>query len=196
MTAVYVERESHTSDARFSALTVKDVNDNQRVVGSDYCLPIADVNHVRLHEGRAFYAYKMYLPSAGLAVNASIDFVLTASAGVNLHLLVAAQCDQNATLTVYEDVTVTSGGTVFVPINRNRQLASVSTTGILVNPTLTINDGIINQEYIAAGDSKKASGAGAYSSQYVLKDDLSYLFRLTNIGTATAGAYMALEWYE
>lgn len=196
MTVIYVERESHTSDARFSALTVKDKDDNQRVVGSDYSVPTVDVNHLRLHEGRAFYAYKMYLPSSGLAQNANLDMVLTSSVGVNLHLLVGAQCDQNATLTVYEDVTVNSGGTVFIPINRNRLLATASTTGILINPTLIINDGIINQEYLAAGDSKKASGAGAYSSEYVLKANLSYLFRLTNIGSAAAGAYLSLEWYE
>lgn len=196
MTAVYVERESHTSDARFSALTVKDKDDNQRVVGSDYSLPTVDVNHLRLHEGRAFYAYKMYLPSAGLAVNANLDMVLTSSVGVNLHLVVGAQCDQNSTLTAYEDVTVNSGGTVFVPVNRNRLINTPSTTGILINPTLTINDGIINQEYLAAGDSKKTGGVSAYSSEYVLKANLSYLFRLTNIGATAAGAYLSLEWYE
>ncbi len=34
MTAVYVERESDQTVARFVALTAKDTNDAQRVVGS------------------------------------------------------------------------------------------------------------------------------------------------------------------
>lgn len=144
MTIIYVERESHTSDARFSALTIKDRDDNQRVIGSDYPLPSAEINHVRLHEG----------------------------------------------------ITVTSGGTLFVPINRNRVSTATSSSGVLINPNLTLNNTVIYEEYLAAGDSKKETGAGAYSFEYVLKSNTSYLFRLTNVGTVAAATCMSLEWYE
>ncbi len=36
-----------------------------------------DINHLRLHEGRAFNAYKYYPASAGLAAGASLDVVFT-----------------------------------------------------------------------------------------------------------------------
>lgn len=196
MTAIYVERESHTTDARFSSLTVKDREDRQRVVGSDYALPIADINHVRLHEGKAFSAYALYPPSAPLAQNTSVNIVITTPVGVNPHIILQANCDQNAIIYFYEDVTVNSGGTLFVPINRNRVSTNVSGSGILINPTLTINNGVIFEEYLSAGDSKKAAGAGAYSFEYVLKANMSYLFRLTNVGSAAAATFMSLEWYE
>ena len=196
MTAVYVERESHTTDARFSALTVKDKDDKQRVVGSDYPAPIADINHVRLHEGRAFSAFKLYPPSAGLLANANLDMVISTGASVNPHIILQAHCDQNAIVYFYEDVTVTSGGTLFVPINRNRTSTTVANSGVLINPTLTINNGVIYEEYLSAGDSKKAAGGGAYSFEFVLKSNMSYLFRLTNVGSAAAATFMSLEWYE
>lgn len=196
MTAIYVERESHTTDARFSALTVKDKDDKQRVTGSDYPVPIADINHVRLHEGRAFSAYKLYPPSAGLAQNANLDMVISTGVSINPHIILQAHCDQNAIIYFYEDVTVTSGGTLFVPINRNRTSTTTAHSGVLVNPTLTINNGVIYEEYLSAGDSKKSSGTGAYSFEYVLKSNMSYLFRLTNVGTTAAATFMSLEWYE
>lgn len=59
MTAIYVERESHTSDARFSALTVKDKDDNQRVAGSDYPAPIADINQCRHNFSHNIYVIGM-----------------------------------------------------------------------------------------------------------------------------------------
>lgn len=196
MTAVYVERESHTSDARFSALTVKDKDDNQRVVGSDYALPSADINHVRLHEGKAYIAYSMHPPASPLAINGNVDIVISTGATINPHVILQAKCDQNAIIYFYEDVTVTSGGTLFVPVNRNRVSTNVSACGVLINPTLTINNGVIFEEYLSAGDSKKASGIGAYSFEYVLKSNMSYLFRLTNVGLAAAATFMSLEWYE
>lgn len=196
MTAIYVERESHTTDARFSSLTVKDREDRQRVVGSDYALPVADINHVRLHEAKAFTSFKLYPPSAGLAQNANLDMVITTPVGVNPHILLNAQCDQNAILYFYEDVTVNSGGTLFVPVNRNRTSTIVSGCGVLINPTLTINNGVIFEEYLSAGESKKASGTGVGSLEFVLKANMSYLFRLTNVGSAAAATFMSLEWYE
>jgi hypothetical protein len=196
MTVIYVERESHTSDARFSALTVKDKDDNQRVIGSDYPLPSADVNHVRLHEGRAFASYLLYPPSAKLAQNATANMVISTGVSISPHIILQASCDQNAIVYFYENVTVNSGGTLFVPINRNRVSTTAATSGILLNPTLTINDGVIYEEYLAAGDSKKAAGASAYSFEYVLKTNTSYLFRLTNVGTTSATTFMSLEWYE
>jgi hypothetical protein len=196
MTTIYVERESETTVARYAVLTAQDTNDKQRVIGSPYSLPIIDVNHLRLHEGRAFNVYKLYPASAGLAQNANLDIVLTANPGVQIHVIVQASCAQNAIIAWHEGVTEVTGGSIFVPINRNRVSTKTSQVGALINPvSLTLN-GIIHEEYISAGEDKKASGSGAYSFEFVLKDDVSYLFRMTNVGSASAAAYMSLEWYE
>ena len=192
----YVKRESDTSTARYVVLTATDQNDEQRVVGSVYTLPTIDNNHLRLHEGRAFSVYKLYPPSAGLAQNANLDIVLTANLGVNPHVIVQVACSQNALIKWHENVTSITGGDIFIPINRNRVSTRVSQVGALINPTSLTLNGIIHEELISAGDDKKAAGDGAYSFEFVLKDDVSYLFRLTNVGSASAAAYMSLEWYE
>jgi len=196
MTAIYIDRESETTVGRYAVLTVKESSDKQRVVGSDYPLSIIDINHLRLHEGRAFHVFKLYPPSAGLAQNANLDIVLTANPGVQPHIIVQALCAQNALISWYENVTSVTGGDIFVPISRNRVSTRVSEVGALMNPTSLTLGSLIHQEYISAGEDKKASGTGAYSFEFVLKDDVSYLFRLTNVGSASAATYMSLEWYE
>lgn len=195
MTAVYVERESDQTVARFVAVTAKDSNDAQRVVGSDYGLPVLDINHLRLHEGRAFNAYKYYPPSAGLAAGASLDVVFTTNVGTSPHVIVQASCDQNCEITWYEGASA-SGGTIFTPINRNRESTRISQAGVLVNPTVSATGTEFHKEYLSAGDSKKAAGSGAFSYEYVFQDNVSYLVRLTNVGNAAAATWLSLEWYE
>ena len=121
---------------------------------------------------------------------------MTANPGVNPHVIVQIACSQNALIKWHENVTNVTGGDIFVPINRNRVSTRVSQVGALINPTSLTLNGIIHEELISAGDDKKAAGGGAYSFEFVLKDDVSYLFRLTNVGSASAAAYMSLEWYE
>jgi hypothetical protein len=196
MIPIHVERESETTVGRYSVLTVRDATDKQRVIGSDYTLPIIENNHLRLHEGRAFNVYKLMPPSDGLAQNANMDIVLTSNVGVYPHVIVQASCSQNSIISWHENVTNIVGGDIFVPINRNRASSNVSQVGALIGPTSLTLNGVIHQEYISAGDDKKASGGGAYSFEFVLDDDTSYLFRLTNVGSASAAAYMSLEWYE
>jgi hypothetical protein len=196
MTAVYVERESDQTVARFSALTVKDSTDKQRAIGSDYALPVIETNHLRLHEGRAFNVWKLYPPSLQLVATANLDIVLTANVGTNPHVILQTSCSQNSIISWYENVTSVVGGTIFVPINRNRERNTASQVGSLINPSSLTLGTLIHQEYISAGEDKKAGGGSAYSFEFVLQDDVSYLFRLTNVGLTAATAYMSVEWYE
>ena len=60
MAVLYVERESQPQKAQFVALTQKDKDGNQMIAGSDNGLIMVDINHQRLHEGRAFIAWNIY----------------------------------------------------------------------------------------------------------------------------------------
>lgn len=192
MTTIYVQRESDQTVARFAALTAKDSSDAQRVVGSDYGLPMLDINHLRLHEGRAFSAYRYV---ADLAAGANLDIVVTSNVGTSPHFIAQISCSQNALVRWYEGATA-SGGTIFTPINRNRESINISQTGVLISPTVSATGTEFHLEYLSAGDSKKAQGSGAYSYEYVLQDNVSYLFRLSNIGSGAAATYVSLDWYE
>ena len=195
MAIILVTRESENQKAQFVALTQKNKDSAQVISGSDYPLITADVNHVRLHEGRAYIAWNIYPDSAKLAAGASADIVLAAAPGVTPHLTIAMESSGDADFFVYEG-TVTTGGTSFTPVRRNRNIASTSDVAMVLNPTVTTLGTLINQQFITGGTGKKASGGSSGSLEYVLAPLTNYLFRLTNVNGTAHTALIELEWYE
>jgi len=197
MAVITVERESDDTKAQFVALTQKNNAGTQVVAGADAPVIMVDVNHQRNHDGRAFFAYKMYPDSSPLAATASIDIVLASPSGVFPHITVDAMCLGDAEFYIYEG-TGTTGGTTLTPVNRNRNYAesNPSQLAMVVNPTVTSLGTQIDAQVIAGGSGKKSGGGSAGSLEYVLKPLTNYLFRLTNVNGTAHAAHMQLEWYE
>jgi hypothetical protein len=195
MAILYVERESQPQKAQFVALTQKDKDGNQMVAGSDNGIIVVDVNHHRLHEGRAFIAWNIYPDSAKLAAGSSADIVLAAGPGIIPHVTIAMESSGDADFFVYEG-TSTTGGTAFTPVRRNRNIASTSNVAMVTNPTVNTLGTLINQQFITGGTGKKASGGASGSLEYVLAPLTNYLFRLTNVNSTAHTALIELEWYE
>lgn len=197
MAVTTVERESDNTKAQFVALTQKNNAGTQVVAGADAPVIMVDVNHQRNHDGRAFFAYKMYPDSSPLAATASIDIVLASPSGVFPHITVDAMCLGDAEFYIYEG-TGTTGGTTLTPVNRNRNYAesNPSQLAMVVNPTVTSLGTQIDAQVIAGGSGKKSGGGSAGSLEYVLKPLTNYLFRLTNVNGTAHAAHMQLEWYE
>ena len=57
--AVSIERESQTTKARHVNPAYVDKDGVSYITSSDRPFPIVDINHLRLHEGRAFKAYRI-----------------------------------------------------------------------------------------------------------------------------------------
>jgi hypothetical protein len=192
-----VELESITNKSRFVTLAQKNNAGDYVVAGADAPLIMLDVNHQRNHDGRAFFAYKMYPDSAPLAAGASLNIALAAPAGVYPHITVDAMCLGDAELYIYEGSSAT-GGTSFTPINRNRNytVSNVSQIAMIILPTVTALGTEIDAQIIAGGAGKKSGGGAAGSLEYVLKPLTTYLFRLTNVNGTSHAAHLALEWYE
>lgn len=197
MAVITVERESDNTKAQFVALTQKNNAGNQVVAGADAPVITVDVNHQRNHDGRAFFAYKVYPDSAPLGATASIDIVLASPSGVFPHITVDALCLGDAEFYIYEG-TGTTGGTTLTPINRNRNYAvsNQSQLAMVVGPTVTSLGTELDAQIIPGGSGKKSGGGSAGSLEYVLKPLTNYLFRLTNVNGTAHAAYMQLEWYE
>jgi len=193
--AIQVERESISTKARFVSPTYTDKDGVQQVIGSDRSMPVLDVNHLRLHEGRAFKAYKIYPDAAKLSAGASCNIAIAWATGVTPHILVDASCGGDAELYIYEGSTVT-GGTSFTAINRHRVLNTASQSAILINPTVSVTGTEIEAEIIAGGAGKKSGGAGSSALEMVLKPLTTYVFRLTNVNGTAHLAELILEWYE
>jgi hypothetical protein len=195
MAVIFVTRESENQKAQFVALTQKNKDGAQVISGSDYPAITADVNHVRLHEGRAYIAWNIYPDSAKLGAGASADIVLAAAPGVSPHVTIAMESSGDADFFLYEG-TVTTGGTSFTPVRRNRTIASTSDVAMVLNPTVTSLGTLINQQFVTGGTGKKASGGASGSLEYVLAPLTNYLFRLTNVNGTSHTALIELEWYE
>ena len=195
MAVIIVTRESENQRAQFVALTQKNKDGLQVISGSDYPAITADVNHVRLHEGRAYIAWNIYPDSAKLGAGASADIVLAAAPGVSPHVTIAMESSGDADFFLYEG-TVTTGGTTFTPVRRNRVIASTSDVAMVLNPTVTSLGTLINQQFVTGGTGKKASGGASSSLEYVLAPLTNYLFRLTNVNGISHTALIELEWYE
>ena len=195
MTILYVQRESQNQKAQYVALTQQDKDGNQMIVGSDTGLITAEINHHRLHEGRAFIAWNIYPDSAKLAAGASADIVLAAGPGTIPHVTISMESSGDADFFIYEGTT-TTGGTAFTPVRRNRNIAATSNVAMVTNPTVNTLGTLINRQFVTGGTGKKSSGGGGGSLEYVLAPLTNYLFRLTNVNGTAHTALLELEWYE
>jgi len=192
-----IELESLTTKSRFVTPVQKNNAGTFVVAGADAPLIVVDVNHQRNHDGRAFFAYKLYPVSSKLAANASVDIVLASPSGVTPHLNVEAFCQGDAEFYMYEG-TSTTGGTSFTPISRNRNYAvsNPSQVAMVINPTVTSLGTELDAQIVPGGVGKKAGGGDSGTLEYVLKPLTNYLFRLTNVNGTSHAASLSVEWYE
>jgi hypothetical protein len=193
--AINILRESDTTKSRHVNPAYVDKDGASYIASSDRPFPIVDINHLRLHEGKAFKAYRIYPEATKLAAGASCNIAVAWASGVYAHLLVDASCSGDAELYVYEGATVT-GGTSFTAIKRNRTSATTSQSAILINPTVTVTGTEIDAQIIAGGTGKKSGGGGSNVLEMVLNPLTTYLFRLTNVNGTDHMAELLLEWYE
>lgn len=189
--------ESLTTKARYVSLVQKANNGTSVMSGADAPLIVVDVNHQRNHDGRAYFAYKLYPTSAKLAAGAHIDIVIASPSGVTPHVTVDAFCQGDAEFYIYEG-TSTTGGTSYTPINRNRNytVSNPSQSAMVINPTVTSLGTEIDGQIVPGGVGKKAVGGASATLEYVLKPLTNYLFRLTNVNGTSHAAFLSLEWYE
>ena len=193
--AINISRESDTTKSRHVNPAYVDKDGVSYIAGSDRPFPIVDINHLRLHEGRAFKAYRIYPNATKLADGASCNIAIAWASGVYAHILMDASCGGNAELYMYEGATV-SGGTSFTAVKRNRTSATTSQSAILINPTVSVTGTEIDAELVAGGAGKKSGGGGSSSLEVILNPLTTYLFRLTNVSGAAQMAELFLEWYE
>ena len=195
MAITYVKRESENQKTQLVALTQKDKDNNQILNGSDAPTIVIDVNHQRLHEGRAFFASHVVNNGSYLANGATIDFVFAAGPGTIVHLSYSASCGGDAEYGLYEGTTST-GGTSYTPIKRNRTSSTVSNVAMVLNPTITNVGTQIYNDLIIGGGKTKTGGGTEHSIEFVLSPLTNYMVRLVNTSGTNQVASLTLEWYE
>jgi len=190
--AILVERESLTTKSRHVSPSYVDKDGNQYLTSSDKPFPTVDVNHLRLHEGRAYYVYRV---ETSLAVNASLDIAVAWPSGIFPHAVFNYQCGGDSRFYIYEAPT-TSGGTSLTIHRRNRSLETTSTGAAVYAPTVSALGTEIFGEIITSGQGGTGSGGGGITYEYVLKPLTTYLFRITNTNSQAHISELLIEWYE
>lgn len=191
--AIEVKRESLDTKSRHVSPSFVDKDGVQYLTSSDKPFPIIDVNHLRLHEGRAYYVYKLFPYAAGLPAGTSIDIALAWPAGSVPHAQFTYGCAGESEFYVYEAPT-TSGGTALTVNRRHRILTTASAAVAVLNPTVTALGTEILSDFVPAN--KQGGGAQLSTAEFVLKPLTTYLFRLTNANAQPHAAHLMVEWYE
>jgi hypothetical protein len=191
--AIQVQQESFTTKSRFVTPAYVDRDGNSFLTSSDRPFPTIDVNHLRLHEGRAYYVYKLYPYAAGLAAGASVDIAIAWPSGYAPHAVFDYGGSGEAEFYVYESPT-TSGGTAMTINRRNRTNTTASSGAAVLNPTVTNVGTEIFSEFVPAN--KQGGGGQSFTFEYILSPLTTYLFRLTNVNSQSHAAHLMIEWYE
>lgn len=191
--AIEVKRESLDTKSIHVSPSYVDKDGVQYLTSSDRPFPTVDVNHLRLHEGRAYYCYKQYSYLAGLAAESSIDIAIAFPAGTFAHAVFGYGGSGEMEFYVYESPS-TSGGTALTIHRRNRNLITSSVAAAVVAPTVTSVGTEILGEFVPAD--KQGGGGQNFTYEYVLKPLTTYLFRLTNVNAQPHAANLIIEWYE
>lgn len=190
--AIEVHRESLDTKARHVSPAYIDKDGVHYLTSSDKPFPTVDVNHLRLHEGRAYYVYRV---ESSLAVNGNLDIAVAWPSGIYPHAVFNYQCGGDSRFYVYENPT-TNGGTALTVHRRNRSLNTTSTAAAVYAPTVTALGTEIFAEIITSGQGGTGAGGGGFTYEYVLNPLTTYLFRLTNINSQAHIAELLIEWYE
>lgn len=191
--AINILRESDTTKSRHVNPAYVDKDGNSYIASSDKPFPTVDVNHLRLHEGRAYYIYKMYPYASGLAAGSSINIAVAWPSGIFPHLVIEYESPGESEFYLYEDPT-TSGGTAMTINRRNRNILTASSGAAVLDPTVSSTGTEIFSEFVPAGN--KGGGGSTYTFEYVLKPLTTYLLRLTNVNTQAHPTNLRIEWYE
>jgi hypothetical protein len=195
---IIVERESIDTKSRHVSPSYADKNGIQTLASSETPLPTVDVNHLRLHEGVAYYVYHTHKDASKLAVGASINIAIAWPAGLEAHAFIDYQCGGETEVYAYESST-TSGGTAMTLHRRNRVITTASQAAAVLNPTVTAVGTEFYSELITSAEgpgNRSGAGGRGTSFEFILKPLTTYLFRLTNVNSSSQMAELRIDWYE
>lgn len=192
---ILVERESLTTKSRHVTPSFGRRDGTHALVDFSEPFPTIDINHYRLHEGRAYYAYKLHPNAAKLASGSSIDIAIAWPANVFAHSVLTYQCGGLAEFYIYEGAT-TSSGTALTLYRRNRYLNVNSQGAAVLGPSVSNVGTEIYGEFIPSGQGGTGAGGAGFTYEFVFNPLTTYLLRLTNVGQQEQLAELRIDWYE
>jgi len=153
-----------------------------------------DYAHHEIHGGSHFTISDYETLGDG----ATADFVIvTPDTTKQAHLLIEAGGSGLVKIDEYEGVTEDGDGTTITPKNNNRNSSNTSTIVVRKGATVTGLGTRLGGAQAGAGGNvnQQRPGSGGRESEFVLKQNTKYLFRITS-GAASNNISYSLDWYE
>lgn len=149
--------------------------------------------HEEIHAGNHFYV-SGYVTKGDTE---TIEFVLTTPNTGRWGHLTFTVVGSNVTFDVYEGATGVVGGTPVAPLNNNRNSTQVSVMSVVSDPTSISVDGsqIDGFKFVSSGPFSGSIGIADRDDEIVLKQNTSYLFRITSNAAGNVINYKG-KWYE
>jgi len=149
-----------------------------------------DYEHHEIHSGSHFYICGYETLGNGAATTFT---VITPNTTEWAHMTFSIYGTQAIIFEVKEGATVNTTGTATTPLNNDRNSAHTSVLTIRNGDTFTGEGTTIYSAYIGAG---RNSGDITHNKELILKQNTTYIFRITNTqATNTVTSYCG-EWYE
>jgi hypothetical protein len=177
-----------------SNITIQKVNEVSlpQVESTTNSLRIINYSHAELHQGM-HYMTRSYF---NLAKNGIKDFLIITPDSKRWGHLLGGFSTTSAPIVseVFEGATYSSVGIELNSINRNRNFPNNNQTIIYEDPVI-INEGIsLGDGY--AGSGKGVAGTERDTEELVLKQNTSYLVRITEQNVAPTIVGYLIDWYE
>lgn len=151
------------------------------------------IYHYRVHQGLMFSVEHFDVALAGAW---SIEILLRTSAK-GIHCLYNASLGGDASVSFFEEPTVTVAGTALTTINHNRNSSFATTTLAYHTPTTTDDGTPLDVLVMPGGTGGNAQGGtGSILLDWELKPSTDYLLRLTNLTGQVQVAHLHVNFYE
>jgi hypothetical protein len=155
-----------------------------------------DLVHHEIHEGETFSISYKSPDGAAIADDGTIIFFLTTGL-LEAHLIAEGAGGGDAEIELGEGATIGAGGTAMTPVNRHRNMTTISTVAVRRDAAVTGAGTIIENKFIPGGTGGvSVGGIAGQREEWVLASSTIYMLRLTN--RAGNAQPMSLEaiWYE
>jgi len=150
--------------------------------------------HARIHQGKGF---QLSNKITGLLSTESHYFLIDPSTPIHWRDYKFLTDGAPVDIELFENPTITANGTALTPLNRNRLSATVSTSAVYANPTVTSDgDRLYIDGIVGSGDKKSTGSTEGIAGEWIIDGGNTYLLKLTNNDTVTINYIYQFFWYE
>lgn len=178
------------------------ISDGERTVLIDRStngLLVASHGEIAVHYGNT-YRVAASLPALADGDTVSIE-ILTPDSKTEIHWSADVVTTNAATVEGFENVSVTSNGTTLTALNDNRNFPDASAMQIILKDSTVDTSGAtqIGKKYIGDNGNRGKgvmSGTAGTVSEWILKANTWYHFKITNTCGASQAVTLGFNWHE